>query len=119
MILLICGGRDAAYLELYNALNTAILALPTFPDVVVHGGAEGADMLAGMWAKAHGVPVVQMDALWEYHGKSAGSLRNQSMLDIMKPTHCIALPGGMGTADMMRRCQRAGIPVTGVGHELL
>lgn len=119
MILLICGGRDAASAELYNALNAAILALPTYPDVVLLGGAEGADMLAGVWAKAHGVPVVQMDALWNYHGKSAGCLRNQSMLDIMKPTLCIALPGGVGTADMIRRCQRVGIPVTGAGHEFL
>lgn len=119
MILLICGGRDAASLELYNALNAAILALPEWPDVVVHGDAEGGDMLAGMWAKAHGVPVVAMPALWDYHGKAAGGIRNQSMLEVMKPTHCIALPGGVGTADMVRRCQRAGIPVTGAGHEFL
>lgn len=114
MILLICGGRDAASLELYNALNAAILALPQFPVVIVHGDAEGADILAGMWAKAHGVPVVAMPALWEYYGKSAGTIRNQSMLDVMKPTHCMALPGGVGTADMVRRCRGAEIPVTEV-----
>lgn len=114
MKLLICGGRDLCGLNAYRALCSAIAALPLQPNLIIHGGADGADMLADSWSKSHGVYAVRIDALWLARGKAAGGERNQAMLAIIKPDHCIALPGGAGTADMIRRCQRAGIPVTAV-----
>lgn len=79
--------------------------------MVINGGARGADSLGKDWAKQHGIYSVTIDALWNYHGKKAGPHRNQAMIDIMHPDYCIAFPGGVGTADMVKRCRESGITV--------
>jgi acyl-CoA synthetase (NDP forming) len=55
--------------------------------------------------------VTSFPANWKKHGKSAGPIRNQLMLDVGKPDLVIAFPGGSGTADMIRRARKAGVPV--------
>jgi hypothetical protein len=85
---------------------------------VVHGGAGsvvdgelcGADSLAGREGAALGFEVVVYLANWELHGKAAGPIRNQEMVDVGADL-LIASPGGVGTADCVARARRAGIPV--------
>ena len=109
MKLLICGGRDFSD---YHRLEVAMNQLGWKPSIVINGGARGADTLGRDWAKANGVYPVTIDALWNYLGSSkAGPARNQAMIDIMRPDYCLALPGGSGTADMVRRCRESGIQV--------
>jgi len=50
-------------------------------------------------------------ANWRTHGKAAGPIRNQQMLDEGRPHLVVAFPGGTGTADMVRRAKAAGVPV--------
>jgi hypothetical protein len=57
------------------------------------------------------VPVVRYPADWARHGNAAGLVRNQQMLDDGKPDLAVAFPGGKGTADMVRRARKAGIPI--------
>ncbi|MCW6550360.1 DUF2493 domain-containing protein [Yersinia ruckeri] len=106
MKVLICGGRD--YTDTYQ-FDEAMKMLTFTPTVIIQGGARGADALAAQWGKMKGISVVQIDALWDFYGKKAGSRRNQSMIEIMHPDYCIAFPGGFGTNDMVKRCQNAGI----------
>ena len=82
----------------------------TTGDEVVHGGARGADTLAGLIAKrlGHSVKVYQAD--WATYHKAAGGVRNQQMLD-SGVDWVIAFAGGRGTADMVRRAQKRGVPV--------
>lgn len=47
---------------------------------------------------------------WSTHGKAAGPIRNQQMADA-RADLCLAFPGGKGISDMVRRAERAGIPV--------
>lgn len=109
MILLVCGGRDYTDRDAaFAALDRAHAKRPV--TVLIHGAQTGADTLAGEWAEARGVKVIGVRALWEVHGNAAGPLRNQAMLD-MEPEGAVALPGGRGTADMVRRCRSAGVPV--------
>lgn len=68
---------------------------------VIHGAAKGADWLAGEVAKALGYPVFTFPADWDTHAKAAGPLRNQAMANAAHS--CIALPGGKGTTDMVKR----------------
>jgi UDP-N-acetylmuramoylalanine-D-glutamate ligase len=49
-------------------------------------------------------------AKWDLHGKSAGPIRNQQMLDTGVDL-VIAFPGGKGTAHMVSIAKKAGVKV--------
>lgn len=108
MRVLVCGGRDFTDREwLYSVLDS----LPSKPMYVIHGGAAGADKMAGEWAKSRFIPALVFEADWKQHGRAAGPIRNQFMLDEGHPDLVIAFPGGRGTADMVRKAEAAGVPV--------
>jgi len=83
----------------------------TPPPTLVHGGAAGADSeaayVAGYLLEWH---VEAHPADWQRHGRAAGPIRNQQMVDSGADL-VIAFPGGRGTADLIRRARAAGIPV--------
>ena len=110
MRILVCGGRDFSK---YNQVFYAISRLKNTYGVeaVIHGGARGADSLAGQAAEELGIPVEVYPADWKTHGKKAGLIRNQQMIDEGKPDAVVAFHGGRGTADMLRRAKEAGLPV--------
>jgi hypothetical protein len=104
MKVLVCGGRD------YADRTAVILALDSLRDVtlIVHGGAPGADSLAGEWAKISGVEVRVYPADWARHGNAAGPIRNGHMLEVECPDLVVAFPGGRGTDDCVRQARRKG-----------
>ena len=107
---LVCGGRDYDdEARLCSILDVAHAANPI--KLLINGGAEGADSLAYRWAQRTGVPANIYAADWKAHGRAAGPMRNQRMLDEGKPDLVIAFPGGKGTADMTRRATAANVPV--------
>lgn len=79
--------------------------------IIIQGGARGVDSYALDWATMHGIPNITVQADWEKHGKAAGPIRNQRMLDDYKPDLVLAFPGGKGTDDMVKRAIKAGIIV--------
>lgn len=90
--------------------------------IVVHGAAPGADNIAGYVAAALGFQVRPYPAQWQLHGKAAGPIRNQEMLDKEHPDQdgvpfdkaiCFHRDPnlGVGSKDMKARCDAAGIPV--------
>lgn len=115
MNVLVCGGRNYSdrskvfdELEILHAFNMKLC--------VISGGATGADALAEEWArskigKREGVSFRGFRADWTKHGKAAGPIRNQTMLDKGKPDLVLAFPGGAGTADMVRRATDANVTV--------
>lgn len=106
MIVLVCGGRN--YQD-WKRLSDELDRLPV--SEIIEGGAPGADLLARQWAVANKVSVVTFKADWKIHGRAAGPIRNQQMIDDGSPELVLAFPGGRGTADMMSRATKAGIPV--------
>jgi hypothetical protein len=111
---LVCGGRD------YADRAFLWMTLDAFgpPEIgeIVSGMAPGADSLAAEWAQRFGFPLHKFPADWKLHGRAAGPIRNQRMLDEGKPDIVIAFPGGRGTADMVRRSREAGVLVHEVGR---
>lgn len=108
--ILVCGGRDYANAENVDAtLSLLHYEVPTL--AIIQGGASGVDELARSWAKLLRVPCETFAADWRTHGRKAGPLRNQRMLEEGKPDVVVAFPGGRGTADMVRRAKVAGVPV--------
>lgn len=111
---LICGDRKWCS---HRAIEDVIRALPKGA-TVIHGGARGADTIAGMAAHFWGLKVIAVHANWKTYGRRAGVLRNLDMLD-MKPDLVIAfhhnLERSRGTRHCVREALRRGIPVDTVG----
>lgn len=104
MKVLVCGGRK------YTDAETIDKVLSTLDiTILAHGGATGADSLAGEWAHRNHIPCNVFSADWRKYGKGAGPERNQRMLDQFKPDLVLAFPGGRGTADMVKRALAAGV----------
>lgn len=107
---LVCGGRDfrdksflfATLDRLHRERGIA---------VIIHGDANGTDYLANRWAGERPVHVLAFPADWNKHGRAAGPIRNQRMLDEGKPDLVVAFPGGRGTEDMKCKARKAGITV--------
>ena len=99
--------------QVMHALEYYVPAeVPSWPPcVLIHGAARGADEGAARWAKSEGIASRAYPANWRKHGKAAGPIRNQQMLDDGRPDFVVAFPGGRGTADMVRRAHAAGVPV--------
>jgi hypothetical protein len=119
MRVLVCGGRDYCASDAWNWLETNAkheisfaTGLHSFSlEALVHGGARGADEGAAKWGESEHIKVIAFPANWKKHGKAAGPIRNQRMIDEGKPDVVIAFPGGRGTADMTARARNAGITV--------
>lgn len=110
MRLLVCGGRDYTdRARVYRVLSAVHEKRPV--SLLVSGGAQGADFLGETWAKSQGIPIHVYPAEWARYGNRAGILRNQRMLDAEEIDGVVAFPGGTGTADMVRRAEKAGIRV--------
>ena len=115
MRVLVTGGRDFSNRELLFETLDRLHAAHGFT-ALIHGDANGADRLAGEWGAVRGVTVEAHPADWKKHGRSAGPIRNQKMLE-EKPDLVVAFPGGRGTADMVRRAKQAGLEVVMVEGE--
>ena len=102
----------------YASLSSELDQLASQPDLIIQGGAMGADRLTRRCAEHNGIAFHEKLAFWHIHGKRAGPLRNAKMLRLC-PDICVAFPGGRGTADMVRRCFVAGIPVLGPGKGIV
>ena len=106
-IVLVCGGRDFHDLPL---LFKVLDELPIYPTLIIHGAANGADVMAGDWAEARGVPIKEYPADWAKYGRSAGMVRNTTMLR-QNPDLVVAFPGGTGTAHTVMSARKKGIEV--------
>lgn len=110
MRIIVCGGRNYFNKRVvYDALDR--LHRERGIDFLIQGVANGADYLAWQWADERGIPCGSYPAQWDEHGKAAGAIRNQEMLDKGNPDGVVAFPGGKGTADMVRRAETSGLKV--------
>lgn len=107
---LVCGGRE------YRNRTWLYLVLDTLHSErrilrLITGGSRGADHLAEQWATENRVFNARYVADWKQHGRAAGPIRNQRMLDEERPNVVVAFPGGRGTADMVARAKAANVEV--------
>lgn len=121
---LICGSRDWDDDEIIDVVVSG-LTREYRPLTLIHGAARGADSIAaesGRVDQGRGlaVNVIPFPADWDAHGRAAGPIRNQQMLDEGKPDWVIAftndLEASRGTRDMVGRAHKAGVPVYVIGR---
>ena len=103
-----CGSRHLMVTTDWIALVTQRL-LAMGATSVVSGGCRGADQIGTAAALDLRIPVDEFPAEWKEHGSKAGPMRNQAMAEFADAV--LALPGGTGTADMIRKAKALGLPV--------
>lgn len=114
---LVCGGRDYSNIEKVKDILDMIHDicqnnfLESSEMIIIHGGAKGADSLAGKWAKQNNIQSEVYLADWNTYGKKAGPIRNELMLKTGKPNIVVAFPGGNGTKHMVSIAKRDNIEV--------
>jgi hypothetical protein len=116
MKLLVCGDRD---FHDKGTMESFILDLRQFgfkevkPDVIIEGGARGADSLAREIAKENDISFNEVSAQWEKYGLRAGPIRNSQMI-AMHPDLVIAfhyhIDNSRGTIDIINKAVKANIP---------
>lgn len=110
LIVCCCGGRDFDDYGMVERVMHSMHSDGLF-SMVVQGGARGADSLVRLWCNSHSVTCITEHADWMAHGRAAGPIRNQKMIDDYHPSLLIAFPGGRGTSDMVSRCKKSEIQV--------
>lgn len=133
MRILVCGGRNFANPKATDEYRFLMKELDKIAEefskeynpydnwlptdiVIINGRGRGVDSASSDWAVVNYAQLKEYPADWDTHGKAAGFIRNQQMLDKGKPDLVIAFPGGTGTADMVRRAKKAGIEVREVTY---
>ena len=112
MKVLVTGGRD------YQGRAEVFAALDRLrPSHIAHGACSdregnliGTDRWADEWADERFVPCRRYYADWS-QGRRAGPIRNSFALKDFEPECVLASPGGAGTADMVGKANKAGVPV--------
>lgn len=121
MRVLVTGSRHHTRESMRDALLEDLerIEAPEGKDLtIIHGGAPGADEIAGEVADEWGANVYRFPAEWDYcasmgQRRMAGPLRNAEMLKTMKPDFVLAypLPDSKGTWDMVTKAQRAEVDI--------
>jgi YspA, cpYpsA-related SLOG family len=114
MRVLVCGSRTwTDWAAVRRAVFDESLILPWDANTIIHGGAIGADSIAGCIAKELGCKIELYLPDWEKYGKSAGIYRNQQMVLDGKPDKVIAFWDGVsrGTKHMVSFAAVHNIPV--------
>ena len=110
-VILVTGDRE------WNDVDVMMREFEHIPITctVVHGGARGADTMAGAIAEAMGMVVVVVPAQWSVYGKRAGPIRNRLMYDTYQPNIVYAfhkhIDSSKGTKDMITYAKKNGCSV--------
>lgn len=79
--------------------------------VVLSGMAPGADTHGATEARRHGFTVEEYPADWKTHGKAAGPIRNQQMVDRADALIAVWDGKSSGTADVIAKAKARGLKV--------
>lgn len=110
MKLAVVGSRD---FDDYEFLKKILNYHPCTQ--IISGGARGADALARRYAIEHCISIKEFIPDWDTHGKSAGYLRNEQIVDACDElvAFCVMSSDGIspGTKLSIELAEKAGKPV--------
>lgn len=111
--LAVVGTRDFSdFVYIKDKINSLGLDI----NLIVSGGAKGVDMVAEAYARWYGIPLLVFPVGygddqkfgWSTHGRAAGVIRNQKIVDACDEVIAFPKEGGRGTQDTMRKAEKAG-----------
>lgn len=120
MRILVTGSRDWPE-EDWRVISDTLWEINPFvgrEHWLIHGGARGVDTIASNVIATWNWQVQRVTAQWAEHGRAAGPMRNQRMVD-MNPDVCIVFRRNMsrGATDCGTRAERAGIKTYWIEYE--
>ena len=80
------------------------------PDQVVSGGAAGVDALAAAWARAHGIPLLELRPDYAAHGAGAPHVRNAEIVKRAGRVLLVWDGRSKGTLSAYKAARRLGRP---------
>lgn len=119
MKLAIVGGRDfkdkilmARWVALIMTANIVEVKdkLIKYDVKIISGGARGADSLGEMFAKIYGCCMAIYKPDWKKHGKAAGFIRNQQIVDNCEIVLAFWDGKSNGTRDTINKAKKAKKP---------
>lgn len=113
------GSRriEPTYNDLYSALEMVMAGREIFYDCLVGDCPTGVDKYIREYNFNHQTYI----AGWSRHGKAAGPMRNQAMIDDADALVAFPCPQSKGTWDAIRKATKKGIPVViiPIGNEVI
>lgn len=94
----------------YALLETHLSQL-TDVELLVSGGARGADRLGEEWARRHGVNTLIFKPDWKKHGKGAGFIRNRQIVGNADLVIAFWDGASRGTLHTVETARRQGVEV--------
>jgi len=104
---MVCGSRSFNnYPLLRSVLNDYHRKF--LINILIHGNAEGADKLAGRWARENTIMQVIHNPEWKKYGKAAGVFRNSQMVEACDKGIAFWDGKSRGTKDSIQKLKEAG-----------
>lgn len=100
MKIVICGSR---FWYNTNAIRKYIRTLDHTNDIIITGGARGADLIANTIAKEEGFQTIVFNADWRVYGNAAGPIRNKQMLEL-NPDIVVAFHNDIDNSKGTKNC---------------
>lgn len=95
---------------LNKLINDGVLPHESKWTAIVSGGAAGVDTLAKHVANDNGIPLIEFHANWEKHGKSAGFIRNNTIVSNCDVLVAFIEGNSKGTAHSINLARMWNIP---------
>lgn len=111
----IVGGRDFSDFNLLQKTMNFFI----FEEIkkIISGGANGGDFLGKRYAENYAIPFTDYPACWGKYGKSAGFIRNQTIVDNCDMVIAFWDGESRGTADTIAKAKKAKKPTFIVYYE--
>ena len=107
---IIAGGRDFSDYELFCRKCDKFFQ-DKRPTAIISGMARGADSLGALYAREHGIPVLEFPPDWEGLGRRAGMVRNLQMLDAADAVVAFWDGESRGTGHTIQEAKKRGLPL--------
>lgn len=109
---IVCGDREYSDYEVFKSQLSQVLA--EYENVtLVSGHAKGVDTMAERYALEKNIPIKVFPAEWKKYGKSAGPIRNATMLKYALEQTAIVVAfwngSSRGTGNMLKQAKGAGV----------
>ena len=95
----------------YQRLKEVCDDMLTSDDVIVSGGAKGADSLGARYADENGLEKLIFLPDWDKHGRGAGFVRNKIIVENSELLIACWDGKSRGTADSIKHAERKGIEI--------